>query len=317
MSDFDPSAPIPDDDIDIAVMEKALAAAKEKKEKIWRAREEAARIAREEADRLAREEAERKAEEERLAKEEAERKAEEERLAKEEAERKAREDEAKAWAEEEERTRRRESAEKTADQAIAEMRAAEERIVAEQQKKEKDAPAAKVAESSRSGVRGGKNKSSKTVDGSDSGIEIVEGPAPKPKSGTADLGKRKRVSTKEVGVGEAFPTKCGECEKRGRGSCTRWSLKGTTCEGCHKAKVRCSHTNRSKGGPRKRMKKDGGEGSVAGLSTEFEDAVLDRLDWIEARFDRLVRLLLKGKGKAKEETEDEEDEEENDDEDVE
>lgn len=155
------------------------------------------------------------------------------------------------------------------------------------------------------------------MDGSDSGIEVVEGPAPKPKSGTADLGKRKRVSTKEVGFGEAFPTKCGECEKRGRGSCTRWSLKGTTCEGCHKAKVRCSHTDRSKGGPRKRMRKDGGEGSVAGSSTEFEDAVLDRLDRIESRFDRLVRLLSKGKGKAKEETEDEEDEEEDDDEDVE
>ncbi|KAE9400277.1 hypothetical protein BT96DRAFT_1098196 [Gymnopus androsaceus JB14] len=310
MSDFDPSAPIPDDDIDIAAMEKALAAAKEKKEKIRRAREEAARIAHEEADWLAREEAERKAEEEHLAKEEAERKAEEERLAKEEAERKAREDEeAKAQAEEEECTRRRDSAEKTANQAIAEMRAAEEKTVAEQKKKEKDAAATRVAESSRSGARGGKKKSSKTVDGSDSGIEIVEGPAPKPKSGTTELGKRKRVSTKEVGVGEAFLTKCGECKKRGRDSCTRWSLKGTMCEGCHKAKVRCSHTDRSKGGPRKRMKKDGGEGSVAGSSTEFEDAVLDRLDRIKARFDQLVRLLSKGKGKAKEETEDEEDEE--------
>ncbi|KAE9396098.1 hypothetical protein BT96DRAFT_997021 [Gymnopus androsaceus JB14] len=320
MSDFDPTAPIPDDDIDIAAMEKALAAAKEKKkEKIRRAREEAARIAHEEADRLACEEAERKAEEERLAKEEAERKAEEEHLAKEEAERKAREDEAeaKARAEEEERTRRHESAEKTADKVIAEMRAAEEKIIAEQKKKDKDAAAAKVAESSRSGAWGGKKKSSKTVDGSDSGIKIVEGPAPKPKSGTTELGKRKRVSTKEVGVGEAFPTKCGECEKQGRDSCTRWSLKGTTCECCHKAKVRCLHTDRSKGGPRKRMKKDGGEGLVAGSLTEFEDAVLDWLDRIKARFDWLVRLLSKGKGKAKEETEDEEDEEEDDDEDME
>ncbi|KAE9401054.1 hypothetical protein BT96DRAFT_992412 [Gymnopus androsaceus JB14] len=288
MSDFDPTAPIPDNNINITAMEKALAAAKEKKEKIWRAREEAARIAHEEADRLAREEAERKAEEEHLAKEEAKRKAEEERLAKEEAKRKAREDEAKARAEEEECTRCRESAEKTADKAIAEMRAAEEKIIAEQKKKDKDAAAVKVAESSRLGTQGNKKKSSKTVDGSDSGIEIVEGPAPKPKSGTTELGKRKRVSTKEVGVGEAFPTKCGECEKRGRDSCTRWSLKGTTCECCHKAKVRCSHTDRSKGGPRKRTKKDRGEGSVAGSSTEFEDAVLDQLDRIEARFDRLV-----------------------------
>ncbi|KAE9386886.1 hypothetical protein BT96DRAFT_1005655 [Gymnopus androsaceus JB14] len=302
MSDFDPTAPIPDDDINIAAMEKALAAAKEKKEKIWHW--------------LAREEAERKAEEECLAKEEAERKAEEERLAKEEAEWKAREDEAKARAKEEERTRCRELAEKTTDKAITEMRAAEEKIIAEQKKKDKDAAAAKVAESSWSGARGNKKKSSKMVDGSDPGIKIVEGPAPKPKLGTTELGKRKRVSTKEVGVGEAFPTKCGECEKRGRDSCTWWSLKGTTCECCHKAKVRCSHTDRSKGGPRKRTKKDGGEGSVAGLSTEFEDAVLDWLDRIKARFNRLVQLLLKGKGKAKEETEDEEDEEEDDDEDM-
>ncbi|KAE9402533.1 hypothetical protein BT96DRAFT_990986 [Gymnopus androsaceus JB14] len=304
MSDFDPTAPIPNDNIDIAAMEKALATAKEKKEKIRRAREEAARIAREEADRLAREEAERKAEEERLTKEEAERKAEEERLAKEEAERKAREDEAKARSEEEECTRHRESAEKTADKAIAEMHAAEEKIIAEQKKKDKDAAAARVAESSWSGARGGKKKSLKTVDGSDLGVEIIEGPAPKPKSGTTEQRKRKRVLSSEVGVGEAFPTKCGECEKRGRDSCTRWSLKGTTCKCCYKAKVRCSHADRLKGGLRKRMKKDGGEGSVAGLSTEFEDAVLDWLDRIEARFDQLVRLLSKGKGKAKEETKD-------------
>ncbi|KAE9394301.1 hypothetical protein BT96DRAFT_978610 [Gymnopus androsaceus JB14] len=263
MSDFNPSAPIPDDDIDIAVMEKALAAAKEKKEKIRLAREEAARIAREEADRLAREEAERKAEEERLAKEEAERKAEEERFG----------------------------------QGGSRTQGSGRKKLWSRQKKEKDADC-------REGWPKVVGQSSKTVDGSDLGIEVVEG-------------KRKRVSTKEVGVGEAFPTKCGECEKRGRGSCTRWSLKGTTCEGCHKAKVRCSHTDRLKGGPRKRMKKDGGEGSVAGSSTEFEDAILDRLDRIEARFDQLVRLLSKGKGKAKEETEDEEDEEEDDDEDVE
>ncbi|KAE9393762.1 hypothetical protein BT96DRAFT_999123 [Gymnopus androsaceus JB14] len=324
MSDFDPTAPIPNDNIDIAAMEKALATAKDKKEKIWHMRKEAARIARkdswffssikinpdkfseprasggEEADRLAHEEAERKAEEERLAKEEAERKAEEERLAKEEAERKAREEEAeaKARAEEEECTRRHQSAEKTADKAIAEMRAGEEKIIAEQKKKDKDAAAAKVAESSRLGARGGKKKFSKMVDGSDSGVEIVEGPAPKPKSGMTEQRKRKPPEAiAEVGVGEVFPTKCGECEKRGRDSCTRWSLKGTT--------------------PRKRTKKDGGEGLVMGSSTEFKDAILNRLDRIEAWFDRLVQLLSKGKGKAKEDTEDEEDEEEDDDEDME
>ena len=78
-----------------------------------------------------------------------------------------------------------------------------------------------------------------------------------------------------------------------------------TCEGCHTAKVRCSHADRSK----KRARKEG-EGLVAGSSTEFEDGVLDRLDRIEARFDRLIQILLKGKGKAKAETEDEGDEDE-------
>ncbi|KAE9390669.1 hypothetical protein BT96DRAFT_945942 [Gymnopus androsaceus JB14] len=58
--------------------------------------------------------------------------------------------------------------------------------------------------------------------------------------------------------------------------------------------------------PRKRTKKDGGEGLAMGLLTEFEDTILNWLDWIEAWFNQLV----------KEETEDEEGEEEDEDEDM-
>ena len=159
MSTPNPTTPIADDDeIAIQQLEAALAAAKERKERIRLAREEAARITREEAKRLAKEEAER------LEREEAERKAEEERLAKEaeqreversEAEWKAREEEeAKARAEEEdERTRRRLSAEKIADDTLAAMSRTEEEA-----QEEKDAAAGKVAGSSRSVPRGGKNK---------------------------------------------------------------------------------------------------------------------------------------------------------------
>ncbi|KAE9390668.1 hypothetical protein BT96DRAFT_945941 [Gymnopus androsaceus JB14] len=165
MSDSNPATAIPDDDIDIDAMEAALAAAKDRKEKIQCVREEAARIACKEA--------KRKAEEVHLAKEEAEKKAEEAPLAKEEAKQKeaergeakwkAREDEAeaKARAEEEESARCRQSAEKIADDVIAEMHAAEEKLIVEQKAKDKVADAAKVAEGSWSGAWGGKKKSSK------------------------------------------------------------------------------------------------------------------------------------------------------------
>ncbi|KAE9383871.1 hypothetical protein BT96DRAFT_950975 [Gymnopus androsaceus JB14] len=314
MSDANPPNTTPDNNIDIDTMEAALAAAKERKEKIRRTREEAAC--------LAREEAEQKAEEECLTKEEAERKAEEVHLAKEEAKRKeaerveaewkACEDEAeaKARAEEEERARHRQLAEKIANNAITEMRAVEEKLIVEQKVNNKVVDADKVAkEAGRvlGEVRKNFLKSLKMVDESDSAVKIVEGPVTKPQSGTTKKRKRKRGLSSEVNVGEASLTKCGECVCRKCESCIRWLTKGTMCEGCHNAKVRCSHADQLKGVLRKRTKKEGGEGSVTGSSTEFEDAVLN---W-------LVRILLKGKGKAKEETEDEEGEEEDEDEDME
>ncbi|KAE9406965.1 hypothetical protein BT96DRAFT_933630 [Gymnopus androsaceus JB14] len=225
-------------------MEAALAAAKERKEKIQRAREEANRIA---------------PKEECLAKEEAKKKAKEACLAKEaelvEAKWKAREDEAeaKARAKEEEHARHHQLAEKIANDAIAEMRAAEEKLIAEQKAKDKVAAAAKVAEGSWSGAWGGKKK--------------------------------------EVNVGKAFPTKCGECVHQKRESCIQWSTKGTTCKGCHYVKVRCLHADQSKGVPRKRMRKEGGEGSATGSSTEFEDAILNQLDWIEPRSALAARFI--------------------------
>jgi len=70
--------------------------------------------------------------------------------------------------------------------------------------------------------------------------------------------------------------------------------------------VGCSHA------PKKKSKKTGAEGSVAGSSTGFEEQVLDRLDRIEVRFDRFLRMFEKGKFRAmtESESESEEDEEE-------
>ncbi|KAE9403712.1 hypothetical protein BT96DRAFT_936152 [Gymnopus androsaceus JB14] len=82
------------------------------------------------------------------------------------------------------------------------------------------------------------------------------------------------------------------------------------------SKVKCSHSDGMKTVPRKKTQRTRPEGSVTGLSADFEEAVLDRLDRIEARFYWLVCLLVKGKGKgkAKEESEDEEEDNNNDDE---
>jgi len=61
---------------------------------------------------------------------------------------------------------------------------------------------------------------------------------------------------------------------------------------------------------RKRTRKDGVEGSVAGSLTGFEDQVLDWLDRIEAWFNQFLWMFKKGKSKAMTELESEEDDDE-------